>query len=137
MTLKVKILQSLRRLFIILIFNICRRGLMPNSIKKSWTVSNVICASGIWMATNDVCHNSHTRAQLNVVLLDKLMGWWRTYNKHISNGVSFSEWTHPPKQSPPGPIFYNISIRVNEISVIETKFCKFKKDSLLFSNRSS
>jgi hypothetical protein len=32
------------------------------------------CASGIWMATNDVCHNSHTRAELNVVLLDKLMG---------------------------------------------------------------
>ena len=25
----------------ILIFNICRRGLMPNLIKKSWTVSSV------------------------------------------------------------------------------------------------
>ena len=48
MTLKVQILQTLRRLFIILIgltmtgfsekmliFNICRRGLMPNLIKKS------------------------------------------------------------------------------------------------------
>ena len=54
MTLKVQILQTLRRLFIILvgltmtwfsekmlIFNICRRGLMPNLIKKSWTVSSL------------------------------------------------------------------------------------------------
>ena len=54
MTLNVRILQSLRRLFIILvgltmtwfiekmlIFNICRHGLMPNLIKKSWTVSNL------------------------------------------------------------------------------------------------
>ena len=52
MTMKVQILQTLRRLFIILvgltmtwfsekmlIFNIYRRGLMPNLIKKSWTVS--------------------------------------------------------------------------------------------------
>ena len=54
MTLKVQILQSLRRLFItlvgltmtwfgekMLIFNKCRRGLMPNLIKKSWTVSTL------------------------------------------------------------------------------------------------
>ena len=46
------ILKSSRRLFILvgltmtwlsekmLTFNICRRGLMPNLIKKSWTVSN-------------------------------------------------------------------------------------------------
>ena len=53
MTLKVQILRTLRRLFIILvgltvtwfgekmlIFNICRHGLMPNLIKKSWTVSS-------------------------------------------------------------------------------------------------
>ena len=53
MNLKVQILQSLRRLFTILVglmmtwlsekmllFNICRRGLMPNLIKKSWTVSS-------------------------------------------------------------------------------------------------
>ena len=53
MTLNVQILQTLRRLFIILvgltmtwfsekllIFNICRCGLMPNLIKKSWTVSS-------------------------------------------------------------------------------------------------
>ena len=53
MTLNVQILQTLRRLFIILvgltmtwfsekmlIFNICRHGLMSNLIKKSWTVSN-------------------------------------------------------------------------------------------------
>ena len=52
MTLKVQILQTLRRLFIILvgltmtwfsekmlILNIFRRGLMPNLINKSWTVS--------------------------------------------------------------------------------------------------
>ena len=52
MTLKVRILQSLRRLFIILvgltmtwfsekmlISNICTHGLMTNLIKKSWTVS--------------------------------------------------------------------------------------------------
>ena len=52
MTLKVQILQTLRWLFIILvgltmtrfsekmlIFNIRRRGLMPNWIKKSWMVS--------------------------------------------------------------------------------------------------
>ena len=52
MTLKVRILQSLRRLFIILvglmmtlfsekmlISNVCISGLMPNLIKKSWTVS--------------------------------------------------------------------------------------------------
>ena len=54
MTLKVKILQTLRRLFIILIgltmtwfseklliSTRCISGLMPNLIKKSWTVSNV------------------------------------------------------------------------------------------------
>ena len=53
MTLKVWILQSLRRLFIILvgltmtwfsekmlISNLCTHGLMPNLIKKSWTVSS-------------------------------------------------------------------------------------------------
>ena len=53
MTLKVRILQSLTRLFIILvslrmslfsdkmlIFNRCISGLMSNLIKKSWTVSN-------------------------------------------------------------------------------------------------
>ena len=53
MTLKVQILQSFRRLLIILlglmmtlfsekmfISNICIHGLMPNFIKKSWTVSN-------------------------------------------------------------------------------------------------
>ena len=59
MTLKVQILQTLRRLFIILvgltmtwfiekmlIFNICRHGLMPNLIKKSWTVSSkqILCS---------------------------------------------------------------------------------------------
>ena len=51
--LKVQILQSLRRLFIILIglimtwfnekviiFNMCICGLMPNLTKKSWTVSS-------------------------------------------------------------------------------------------------
>ena len=50
---KYKFCKTLRRLLIILvgltmkwfsekmpIFNICRRGLMPNLIKKSWTVSN-------------------------------------------------------------------------------------------------
>ena len=54
MTLKVRILQSLTRLFIILvflmmslfsekmlIFDRCISGLMSNSIKKSWTVSSV------------------------------------------------------------------------------------------------
>ena len=54
MTLNVQILQTLRRLFIIsvgltmtwfsekmLIFNMCRHGLMPNLIKKSWTVSTL------------------------------------------------------------------------------------------------
>ena len=54
MTLKVRILQSLTRLFIILvsltmslfsekmlIFNRCISGLMSNLIKKSWTVSNI------------------------------------------------------------------------------------------------
>ena len=54
MTLKVKILQTLRRLFIMLvglmmtwfrkemlIFNICRSGLMPNLFKESWTVSTL------------------------------------------------------------------------------------------------
>ena len=59
MTLKVGILPSLRRLFIILvgltmtsfsekmlISNICIRGLMPNLIKKSWTVSrDAICTT--------------------------------------------------------------------------------------------
>ena len=53
MTLKVRILRCSRRLFIILvsitmtwfsekmlIFNICRNGLIPNLIKKSWTVSS-------------------------------------------------------------------------------------------------
>ena len=58
MTLKVQILQHLRRLFIILvgltmtwfsakmlIFNIWRPGLMPNMIKKSWTVSIFYCVS--------------------------------------------------------------------------------------------
>ena len=53
MTLKLRILRSLTRLFMILvsltrslfsekmlISNICIHGLMPNLIKKSWTVSN-------------------------------------------------------------------------------------------------
>ena len=53
MTLKVQIFQTLRRLFLILvglmmtwfsekmlIFNICRHGLMPNLIKQYWLVSN-------------------------------------------------------------------------------------------------
>ena len=30
-----------------LIFNICRRGLMPNLIKKSWTVSTVGVLMGV------------------------------------------------------------------------------------------
>ena len=58
MTLKVRILQSLRRLLIILvgltmtwfsekmlISNICIGGLKPNLSKKSWTVSNVHAAT--------------------------------------------------------------------------------------------
>ena len=61
MTFKVQILQTLRRLFIILvgltmtwfgekilIFNIFRR-LMPNLIKQSWTLSNVIILSVVCM----------------------------------------------------------------------------------------
>ena len=63
MTLKVQILQTLRRLFIVLvglkmtwfsekmlIFNICRRGLMRNLIKKSWTVSTFDGLSLIWFS---------------------------------------------------------------------------------------
>ena len=59
MTLKLRILRSLRRLFIILvsltrslfsekmlISNRCISGLLPNLIKKSWTVSNTCCEGG-------------------------------------------------------------------------------------------
>ena len=55
MTLKLQILQSLRRLLLILISlmmtlfsekmfisNLCISGLMPNLIKKSWTLKNVL-----------------------------------------------------------------------------------------------
>ena len=45
-----------------LIFNMCRRGLMPNLIKKSWTVSiTKLCRQGagliffVWIRKHEIC----------------------------------------------------------------------------------
>ena len=84
MTLKVQILQSLRRLFIILvgltmtwfsekmlIFNIRIRGLMPNLIKKSWTVSReehyvVACAPNVCQYTRKESKKRNRQSQFVV-----------------------------------------------------------------------
>ena len=106
----------------------------PTILKIVWFHMNVHLEFGWQQMTSVITHILGLNSTWYY-----LISWWDDdeLTTSISNGVSFSEWTHPPKQSPPGPIFYYIDTRVDEISVIETKFCKYKKDSLLFSNRSS
>ena len=83
MTLKIQILQTLRRLFIILVgltmtclfsICICRHALMPNLIEKSWTVSNHDALSARPRKASK-CHvqkNSCIKKQLCISMNDSL-----------------------------------------------------------------
>ena len=105
MTLKVRILQSLTRLFIILvslmmslfsekmlIFNRCISGLMSNLIKKSWTVS--IVQSAVESSSNCSELGIGIEAALSGVVSNKT-----SLNKTNNNRLVGSAVTHIPASS--------------------------------------